>query len=145
MTSTTSDPHGRRLPIKLDPTTNGEFAPIPLDATGRLANRVAQEWASANARRRGLGRRAFLVSACGAASTLLAFNAVQAAAGNTGGTFELPPDAAVDPSSRRRSSTGASSFSTCKGTLLARRRSRRAPATAPTISSRMSSLTVTPT
>ncbi len=25
------DPHGQRLPIKLDTTTNGEFAPIPLD------------------------------------------------------------------------------------------------------------------
>ena len=25
------DPDGQRLPIKLDSTTNGEFAPIPLD------------------------------------------------------------------------------------------------------------------
>src|SRR3546814_20338488 len=68
------DPEGTRLPIKLDTTSNGEFMPVPLDGANRRANRLAQQWASENARRRGLGRRAFMVSACGAASTLLAFN-----------------------------------------------------------------------
>jgi predicted TIM-barrel fold metal-dependent hydrolase len=92
-----SDPEGKRLPIKLDSTSNGEFVPVPLDATNRLANRLAQAWASENARRRGVGRRAFMTSACGAASTLLAFNAANAAAGRTGGFFELDQVAAVDP------------------------------------------------
>ncbi len=91
------DPEGKRLPIKLDSTCNGEFLPIPLDAANRQANRLAQAWASENARRRGLDRRAFMVSACGGASTLLAFNAANAAAGRTGGFFELEQVAAVDP------------------------------------------------
>jgi predicted TIM-barrel fold metal-dependent hydrolase len=92
-----SDPEGKRLPIKLDSTSNGEFVPIPLDATNRRANRVAQTWASENAKRRGVDRRTFMVSVCGAASTLLAFNAANAAAGRKGGFFELEQVAAVDP------------------------------------------------
>jgi len=91
-----SDPDGRRLPIKLDATSNGEFAPVPLDAAGRAANKLAREAASENARRLGLDRRRFMVSACGAASTLLAFNAANAAAGRRGGYFELDRLAAVD-------------------------------------------------
>ena len=92
-----SDPEGKRLPIKLDSTSNGEFVPIPLDASNRRANQLAQTWASENARLRGVGRRTFMVSACGAASTLLAFNAANAASGRTGGFFELEQTAAVDP------------------------------------------------
>jgi uncharacterized protein len=92
-----SDPEGQRLPIKLDSTSNGEFMPVPLNATNRLANRLARQWASEHAERCGVGRRAFMVSACGAASTLLAFNAANAAAGRTGGYFELDQEAAVDP------------------------------------------------
>ena len=33
-----NDPAGTRLPIKLDTTTNGEFAPVPLDAVHHEAN-----------------------------------------------------------------------------------------------------------
>ena len=91
------DPHGARLPIKLDATSNGEFAPIPLGPTLRRANALASERAGAMARRLGIGRREFLVSASGAASTLLAFNAAQAAAGNAGGYFDLPAEAAAEP------------------------------------------------
>ncbi len=92
-----SDPEGKRLPIKLDSTSNGEFVPISLDAGNRRANQLAQRRASENAKRRGVGRRTFMVSACGAASTLLAFNAANAALGRTGGFFELEQTAAVDP------------------------------------------------
>ena len=92
-----NDPQGERLPIKLDSTSNGEFAPIPLDARQKEANRRARLEAADNAKRLGMGRRAFLVSVCGAASTLLAFNAVNAAAGRRGGAFELAAEAAVDP------------------------------------------------
>ncbi len=35
-----SDPEGKRLPIKLDSTSNGEFMPIPLNATNRRAGIV---------------------------------------------------------------------------------------------------------
>ncbi|MFU8764944.1 MAG: amidohydrolase family protein [Haliea sp.] len=91
------DPEGTRLPIKLDTTSNGEFMPIPLDAIHHHANRLALENAAQNARRRGIDRRSFLVSACGAASTLLAFNSAYATSGEPGGYFELNPEAAVDP------------------------------------------------
>jgi hypothetical protein len=91
------DPDGTRLPIKLDSTSNGEFVPVPLDAANRHANRLAQQWASENARHIGLDRRAFMLSACGAATTLLAFNRANAAAGRTGGYFDLQDVAALDP------------------------------------------------
>ncbi len=91
------DPDGTRLPIKLDTTSNGEFAPVPLSPANQSANRLAHTAAETNARRLGLSRRNFLISACGAASTLLAFNAANAAAGRTGGFFDLPAEAALDP------------------------------------------------
>ncbi|HEX6377020.1 MAG TPA: amidohydrolase family protein [Allosphingosinicella sp.] len=91
------DPEGRRLPIKLDSTSNGEFVPIPLDSSLMRARALASERAGDLARRLGLGRRDFLVSACGAASTLLAFNAAHAAAGRTGGYFAVSADAATEP------------------------------------------------
>ena len=90
------DPEGRRLPIKLDSTSNGEFTPVPLWPANLEANRLAHEAASDNSKRLGYSKRAFLTSACGAASTLLAFNAANAAAGKTGGWFDLPKAAAVD-------------------------------------------------
>jgi predicted TIM-barrel fold metal-dependent hydrolase len=90
------DPEGKRLPIKLDSTSNGEFMPVPLSSTNRAANRLAHEYASAFSRKLALSRRSFLVSACGAASTLLAFNAANAAAGRTGGFFELSRESALD-------------------------------------------------
>jgi predicted TIM-barrel fold metal-dependent hydrolase len=90
------DPEGRRLPIKLDSTSNGEFAPVPLDAPSRAANALAHESASAFCRKLGVARRSFLKSACGAASTLLAFNAANAAADRTGGFFDIAKDAALE-------------------------------------------------
>ncbi len=87
------DPEGARLPIKLDSTSNGEFAPVPLSPANRAANRLAHEFASRHARKLGLKRRQFLVSACGAASTLLAFNQAH---GRNGGYYELDKEAALD-------------------------------------------------
>ncbi|HYC45862.1 MAG TPA: amidohydrolase family protein [Burkholderiales bacterium] len=91
-----TDAEGARLPIKLDSTSNGEFVPMPLSQANRLANRLAHQTATQNAKRTGLSRRDFLVSGCGAASTLLAFNAANAAAGRTGGYFDVPAEAALD-------------------------------------------------
>jgi len=90
------DPDGRRLPIKIDSTSNGEFAPIPLGQAETMGNAMAQEAASVNAKRLNQSRRHFLISTCGAASTLLAFNAAQAAMGRTGGSFALAPEAALE-------------------------------------------------
>jgi hypothetical protein len=87
------DPEGKRLPIKLDTTTNGEYAPVPLSPANVAANRLAHETASANAKRLALSRRKFLVSATGAASTLLAFNQAH---GTAGGFFDIPKEAALD-------------------------------------------------
>ena len=97
LSSLDSDPQGQRLPIKLDSTSNGEFAPVPLDASLRHANTLASEWAQRFARRLNQSRRNFLVSACGAASTLLAFNAAHARAGRNGGFFEVSQEAALEP------------------------------------------------
>ena len=91
------DPEGSRLPIKLDTTSNGEFVPIPLSAAARHANLLAHEHATQHAKRQGMSRRDFLVTSCGAASTLLAFNQAYAAAGTVGGWFDLAADAALDP------------------------------------------------
>ena len=91
------DPEGRRLPIKLDSTSNGEFVPIPLDPSLTRARALASDRASALSKRLGLGRREFLVSSCGAAATLLAYNEAHAAAGRTGGYFALSAESALEP------------------------------------------------
>ncbi len=92
----TRDPDATRLPIKLDSTSNGEFVPVPLEPVHHEANRLALQTALGNARRVGLPRRDFLVSACGAATTLLAMNQAYAAAGMTGGYFQLATEAGLD-------------------------------------------------
>jgi predicted TIM-barrel fold metal-dependent hydrolase len=90
------DPDGTRLPIKVDTTTNGEFAPIPLEPVHRHARELALAAASTNAKRLGLSRREFLVSACGAATTLLAMNAAYAADNRRGGAYDIANDAGTD-------------------------------------------------
>jgi uncharacterized protein len=89
----TIDPEGKRLPIKLDSTSNGEYEPVPLSGANRAANRLAHEAASANAKRLGVSRRRFLVSATGAASTLLAFNQAH---GTSAGFYDIAQEAALD-------------------------------------------------
>jgi predicted TIM-barrel fold metal-dependent hydrolase len=91
------DPHGQRLPIKIDTATNGEYAPRPLPEVNRAANALAKERAGAFAKVLDLSRRNFLVSSCGAAATLLAFDEVHAANGSTGGRFVLSREAALEP------------------------------------------------
>src|SRR5262245_15601902 len=90
------DPDGKRLPVKLDSTSNGEFEPLPLLPVHRHANALAHEAASANAKRLGMGRRDFLVSAMSAASMVLAFNFAFASIGRTGGGYEIEQEAALD-------------------------------------------------
>ncbi|MEQ1803273.1 MAG: amidohydrolase family protein [Gammaproteobacteria bacterium] len=91
------DPDGTRLPIKLDSTSNGEFAPRPLPPHSVLANQRAIEQVGINARRLGMSRRSFVTTSAGAATTLLAFNEAHAALGRTGGFYEIPRLAALDP------------------------------------------------
>ncbi len=86
-----------RLPIKLDPTSNGEFVPVPLPRAALCANDLAAADAAAHAHHVGYPRRAFLASACGAASTLLAFNRAFALGGPRGGFYQVAPEAALEP------------------------------------------------
>ena len=90
------DPEGTRLPVKIDSASNGEFEPVPLERVHHVARKQALEAADRNARRLAMGRREFLVSACGTAATLLALNEAYAAAGKRGGFYELPPESALD-------------------------------------------------
>jgi uncharacterized protein len=85
------------LPIKVDPTSNGEFRPVPLTETVTRANALAAERIGAHAKRVGVARRTFLQSLCGAATTLLTLNEAFAAHGNIGGRFRLPQETAFEP------------------------------------------------
>jgi len=91
------DPDGSRLPVKIDSTSNGEFMPQPISRANEHGNALAHEQAETFAKKLGLSRRGFLTSTCGAASTLLAMNAANAAAGKTGGGFNIPAAAAFEP------------------------------------------------
>jgi hypothetical protein len=95
--TTIIDKEGSRLPIKIDSTSNGEYEPVPISPLNETANRLAHDMATQHARRRGLDRRSFLVSSCGVASTLLAFNAANAAGNKRGGYFQVSDDSALDP------------------------------------------------
>ena len=90
------DPDGVRLPIKIDSTSNGEFVPRPLARHNQISNSLALERSDRYRRRLGQSRREFLMSACGAATTLLTMNEVRAAAGQTGSYFDVPTVAALD-------------------------------------------------
>ncbi len=100
------DPDGIRLPIKIDNASNGEFEPLPLPGRCALGNRVALEEADNAAKKLGEGRRSFLVGACGAASTLLSLNAVNAAAGKTGSYFDLPAESRFETAAAEATLSG---------------------------------------
>lgn len=85
-----------RLPIKLDSTSNGEFAPVPLGALQRHANEAAWGVTAEAAQRIGMRRRGYLASVCGAAATLFAFDQVFAASGRAGGRYAIHPEARHD-------------------------------------------------
>ncbi|MFZ5541495.1 MAG: amidohydrolase family protein [Pseudomonadota bacterium] len=104
--TTTHDPHGRRLPIKLDPTSNGEFAPVPLTPAARMARGAAQAAVDDAARRLGLPRRRYLVSLLGAAATLAAFDRAFAAAGARGGRYALPKEAPFEVAAAQEALAG---------------------------------------
>lgn len=100
------DDHDLRLPIKLDSTSNGEFAPVPLAPRHHAANRDARSAAIDAARRTGQSRRSFLLSACGAASSLLAMNQAFAAAGQRGGFYQIAPEARFEPAAAEAAVSG---------------------------------------
>ena len=90
------DPEGYRLPIKMDPTSNGEFVP-PTLTDGEIATIAKAQWdATNNARRRGLARRDYMLSHSAAAGMLLAINDSAKAQGRTGGFYGLDSAAGTD-------------------------------------------------
>lgn len=80
------------LPIKLGPTSNGEYAPIPPPPGLRWVQCESLRRADA-ARRLGISRRQFLQSSAGAATVLLALNELT----GCGGSYQIPKEAAQDP------------------------------------------------
>ncbi len=100
------DPEGLRLPVKLDSTSNGEYQPLPLAPVHHHANHLAHETATASAKKLGVDRRSFMVSACGVAGSLLGMNAAYAQAGKRGGFFEIDKTAALDQVAARSALDG---------------------------------------
>ena len=87
------------LPIKLGPVSNAEYDPEPLPPVLIETQRRAREACDDNARRLGMSRREFLLSICGAATTLLVLDACtrESAPRPPGGRFEVTPEATTDP------------------------------------------------
>ena len=92
------------LPIKFGPASNGEYDPVPLSPVVTETIRRSYQQAERNANRLGMSRRAFLRSACGAATVLLALDACTreatraASPGATpGGGYDIPPEATTEP------------------------------------------------
>jgi predicted TIM-barrel fold metal-dependent hydrolase len=89
------------LPITLGPVSNGEYDPQPLPPVLRETRRRATDACERNARRTGMSRREFLLSACGAATTFFVLNACTREAAPpgqpSGGSYGVTPEATVDP------------------------------------------------
>ena len=95
------------LPIKFGPCSNAEYDPEPVLPEVLLETiRRAREAGDRHARRLGMSRREFLLSICGAATTLTALNACTREAhladpsrvtSEPGGSYSIPPEATVDP------------------------------------------------
>jgi hypothetical protein len=95
------------LPIDFGPCSNGEYDPEPalpqvLSETVRQARALCAETAD----RLGMSRREFLLSACGAAATMLVLNACtrashsadpSTATSSPGGYLDVTPSATVEP------------------------------------------------
>jgi predicted TIM-barrel fold metal-dependent hydrolase len=115
------------LPIKLGPCSNGEYDPEPLSPVLTETIRVAREECERNARRVGMTRRQFLLSACGAATTLLALDACTRAADlaaptssspEPGGSYVIPPEATTEPDAAREAVGGEEFVLDVQGHLL---------------------------
>jgi hypothetical protein len=97
------------LPVEFGPVSNGEFDPEPaLPPVLCETIRRARADCETTARRLGMSRREFLLSLCGAAATFLALDACSREAHRAspgaitsapGGTYEVPPGAALEPES----------------------------------------------
>jgi predicted TIM-barrel fold metal-dependent hydrolase len=103
---------GEGLPIKFGPCSNGEYDPQPLSPVVEETIRRARNACDRNARRTGVSRREFLLSVCGAATTLLILNACASeeskakGRGKPGGTYDVPSTASADRDAARAALAG---------------------------------------
>jgi uncharacterized protein len=114
------------LPIKFGPCSNGEYEPQPLSPVVTETIRRAREECERNARRLGMSRREFLLSAMGAATTLLALDACTREAERArtrrrttpGGTFAVPTEATTEPAAAHTAVGGEEFILDVQGHLL---------------------------
>lgn len=108
------------LPITFGPCSNGEYEPEPLSPVVQEAVRRAREDCERNARRLGMSRREFLLSAVGASATLLALNACVRESARTppGGRYSITPEATLDPSAAAEAVGGDEFVFDIQGHLL---------------------------
>lgn len=95
------------LPVEFGPCSNGEYDPEPsLPAVLLETIRRARQACDENARRLGMSRREFLLSICGAATTLAMLDACTreahraspgASTSSPGGGYAIPPSATLEP------------------------------------------------
>ncbi|MCA1726103.1 MAG: amidohydrolase [Actinobacteria bacterium] len=112
------------LPIKFGPCSNGEYDPEPLSPLVRETIRRARRLSEIKARRTGMTRREFLLSACGAATTLFVLDActreqMRHEQGRTpGGGYEIPSGATESPDEAREAVGGEEFVFDIQGHLL---------------------------
>ena len=113
------------LPIKFGPCSNAEYDPEPLSPFLKEAIVRAREACDRNARRVGMTRREFLLSICGAATTLLVLDACTREAAKTtspgttpGGGYAIPTEAATEPEPAHQAIGGEEFVFDIQGHLL---------------------------
>lgn len=108
------------LPIKFGPCSNAEYDPAPLSPVMLEAIRRARIDCENNARRTGMSRRRFLLSLCGAATTLVALNACtqESIKRKPGGSYEVTPEATIDEDVAREALGGDEFVFDIQGHLL---------------------------
>lgn len=108
------------LPIKFGPCSNAEYDPSPLTPVMRETVRRALDECERNAARVGVSRRRFLLSLCGAATTLLALNSCtrEALRREPGGRYRVSPEATLDEDAARDTLAGDEFVFDIQGHLL---------------------------
>jgi predicted TIM-barrel fold metal-dependent hydrolase len=108
------------LPIKFGPCSNAEYDPEPLTPVMKEAVRRALAECDRNAVRTGVSRRRFLLSLCGAATTLLALNNCtrESLQREPGGRYNVSPEGGVDEGAAREGLGGEEFIFDIQGHLL---------------------------
>ena len=108
------------LPIKFGPCSNAEYDPDPLTPVMRETIRRALVDSERNAMRTGMSRRRFLLSLCGAATTLMALNSCtrEALKREPGGRYNVSPEATLDEDAARETLAGEEFVFDIQGHLL---------------------------